>query len=392
MLKTISRVFGSRDFSLSFVLALASYEAKLKLKPPAKLRPKVVLALASHVVFAGRPHATRVHTCHHFIKCHPPPSVYSTSSSKMVATSRDKDASEAASTARRHSYLLFLDSMARLYRRFKRRYPRDLRDSLLQGEDWTTEVMYENAGETRMKEQMGLPKGLFDKLVDDLTNHASLRDGQILLSVEQVAIFCCMMRQGLSNRQTQERFQHSGYTVSHVFNRMVEHMGELMPIWIRPPAPYLHPSISTTPRRSPWFTHCIGAIDGTHVPVTVPAHLAALYRDRTGRTTQNNLIAVDFDGNVTFCLAGWEGSVHDARMLADARKKGFKMPPGKYLLADAGFRLEMDILTPYRGVHYHINDWVNSDMPPQNAKELFNYRHASIRSCVERAFGRLKNR
>ena len=80
---------------------------------------------------------------------------------------------------------------------------------------------------------------------------------------------------------------------------MVAKKGEPADLWIRPPAAHLHPSISSTAIRSPWFTHYIGAIDGTHVNVTVPAHLAALYRDRSGRTTQNSLIAVDFDGNIT---------------------------------------------------------------------------------------------
>ena len=310
----------------------------------------------------------------------------------MVASKQSASTSEAQHLARRQSYLLFLDTMERLYRRFKRGNPRELRDSIQQGPHFLDDLIMEVGGDVRIVEQMGLSKGLFDKLVDDLITHANLADGRLVSAVEATAIFCCMMRQGLTNRQTQERFQHSGWTVSHVFNRMVEKTGELMPLWIRPPAPYLHPSISGTARRSPWFTHCIGAIDGTHVPVTVASHLATRYRDRTGQTTQNNLIAVDFDGNVTFCLAGWEGSLHDSRMLADAREKGFEVPKGKYLLGDAGFRLEKDILTPYRGVRYHLNDWAHSDAPPQNAKELFNYRHASVRSCVERTFGRMKKR
>ena len=38
---------------------------------------------------------------------------------------------------------------------------------------------------------------------------------------------------------------------------------------------------------------------------------------------KNNLIAVNLDGNVTFCLSGWEGYVHNSRMLEDARQHGF---------------------------------------------------------------------
>ena len=301
-------------------------------------------------------------------------------------------AKEARRLARQQIHVLFVDTMVRLYTRFKRRHPRPLRDSAQQGPDFVGELVMEVGGEVRIVEQMGLTKSQFDKLVEDLISYAGLTDGQVLSAVETVAIFCCMMRQRLSNRMTQERFQHSGWTVSSVFNRMVDKMGELMHLWIRPPGAYIHPCISSTARRSPWFNHCIGAIDGTHVPVTVPAHLATLYRDRTGETTQNNLIDVDFDGNVTFCLAGWEGSVHDSRMLQDARNKGFQLPPGKYLLGDAGFKLEKDILTPYRGVRYHLGEWAGSENRPQNAKELFNYRHASIRSVVERTFGRMKRR
>ena len=113
---------------------------------------------------------------------------------------------------------------------------------------------------------------------------------------------------------------------------MVEHMGQLMSILICPPPVTLHPSTSTTLRRSPWFTYCIGAIDGTHALGTVAAHVVGLYCDCTGRTTQINLIVVDFDGKLSFSRTRRESSIHGVCMLADARKKTFKMPPCKNLL------------------------------------------------------------
>ena len=63
---------------------------------------------------------------------------------------------------------------------------------------------------------------------------------------------------------------------------------------------------------------------------------------------------------------------------------------GKYYLGDAGFMLKRQILTPYRGVRYHLKEY--SGRPPQNAKELFNHRHASLRNVIERTFGVLKKR
>ena len=44
----------------------------------------------------------------------------------------------------------------------------------------------------------------------------------------------------------------------------------------------------------------------------------------------------------------------------------------------------------YRGVHYHLKEYFMR--PPENAKELFNLRHSSLRNAIERAFGVLKKR
>lgn len=45
---------------------------------------------------------------------------------------------------------------------------------------------------------------------------------------------------------------------------------------------------------------------------------------------------------------------------------------------------------PYRGTRYHLKEFGNN--PPQNKRELFNLRHSSLRSTVERCFGVLKKR
>lgn len=48
------------------------------------------------------------------------------------------------------------------------------------------------------------------------------------------------------------------------------------------------------------------------------------------------------------------------------------------------------LITPYRGVRYHLKEY--SSRGPENAQELFNLRHASLRNAIERAFGVLKKR
>ena len=76
----------------------------------------------------------------------------------------------------------------------------------------------------------------------------------------------------------------------------------------------------------------------------------------------------------------------------NARERGFSVPIGKFILADAGFRLQFDVLTPYRGVRYHLEEFASGRAGPQNARELFNLRHSQLRVSVECTIGILKER
>jgi hypothetical protein len=55
------------------------------------------------------------------------------------------------------------------------------------------------------------------------------------------------------------------------------------------------------------------------------------FKGRKSNPTQNVMAAVSFDLKFTYVLAGWEGSTHDALILADAieRNDGFTVPAGK---------------------------------------------------------------
>lgn len=58
--------------------------------------------------------------------------------------------------------------------------------------------------------------------------------------------------------------------------------------------------------------------------------MQAAFRGRKNAPTQNVLAAVNFDLKFVYVLAGWEGSAHDATILADAlqRSDGLTVPPG----------------------------------------------------------------
>ncbi|XP_039123299.1 uncharacterized protein LOC120259907 [Dioscorea cayenensis subsp. rotundata] len=62
---------------------------------------------------------------------------------------------------------------------------------------------------------------------------------------------------------------------------------------------------------------------------------------------------------------------------------------GKYYLVDTGYATRPDFIPLYRGVRYHLKEFCSRTTA--NAKELFNLRHSSARTSIERAFGSLKN-
>ena len=81
---------------------------------------------------------------------------------------------------------------------------------------------------------------------------------------------------------------------------------------------------------------CIGAIDGTHVTARVLKSDAPAYKGRKHYISQNVLAVVDFNMKFTYVLAGWEGSAHDASILANSlyRPDGLKILDGKFYLGD----------------------------------------------------------
>ena len=61
---------------------------------------------------------------------------------------------------------------------------------------------------------------------------------------------------------------------------------------------------------------------------------------------------------------------------------------GKYYLGDVGYEVRKGIISPYRGICYHLKEF--GDNPPRNDKELFNLHHSSLPTSIERCFWVLK--
>jgi hypothetical protein len=169
-----------------------------------------------------------------------------------------------------------------------------------------------------------------------LEEHGELKGGSFLSSGEKLMIFIhtCV---GHSSRQCAERFQHSTSTISIVIQEVIGSILMCRKILIKgkKEGDLISGHILNNPKFFPYFEHCIGALDGTHIMAIVSPDLTTVFRSRKGQITQNVLGVVDFDMLFLYVLAGWEGSAHDGRVFDDAKLKGLKLILYKYYLGDA---------------------------------------------------------
>ncbi|XP_024019754.1 uncharacterized protein LOC112091129 [Morus notabilis] len=204
---------------------------------------------------------------------------------------------------------------------------------------------------------------------------------------EQLFIFLTILCQNQTNREAQDHEQCLGSTVSEYFTKVLEAVFQLKVDFIRHPDftavdPHI---IAGGNKYSPWFDDCVRALDGMHVPCVSPRETAELYRNRKGYFSLNVLTVCSFDLRFTYMLSGWEGSAHDARVLASAldhpRKRFSILPPGKFYLVDSGYANNGCFMAPYRGTTYHLQELLDqysqdgvpvADIDPYNVEEDIN--------------------
>jgi hypothetical protein len=176
---------------------------------------------------------------------------------------------------------------------------------------------------------------LFYRLHDSLVDSYGLKSTCNLSSVETLGMFLWMVGAPQSVRQAENRFMRTTATISRAFHKVLNCLVKLATDNIKPldlEFQTVHPRLAQR-RFAPFFNNCIGAIDGTHVPVVVPTSKVIQHTGRHGYSTQNVLAICDFDMRFTFVVTGWPGSVHDMRVFNSAiTKYGDKFPhppPGK---------------------------------------------------------------
>ncbi|XLU54059.1 hypothetical protein S245_048707, partial [Arachis hypogaea] len=130
---------------------------------------------------------------------------------------------------------------------------------------------------------------------------------------------------------------------------------------------YVFSEILHSNRFYPYFKislDCIGAIDGTYVKVKVPIADQPRFR-------------------------GWKGTASDSKILKSALSRDDRLKISRDLF-DTGFMLKHALITPYRGIRYHLKEFARYEL--ENAYELFNLYHSFLRNVIEQSFGILRKR
>lgn len=137
--------------------------------------------------------------------------------------------------------------------------------------------------------------------------------------------------------------------------------------------------------RNRWgFPGCIGAVDGTHIPILKPRIEEHNFINRKGYHSINGQIICDHTLKIRSVNTNYGGSTHDSFIWRNSNVqqylRGLHANEERcWLIGDSGYPQQRWLMTPFR----------NPENPPQ---ERYNSAHILARNCVERCIGNLKMR
>ena len=144
------------------------------------------------------------------------------------------------------------------------------------------------------------------------------------------------------------------------------------------------------------FPQCVGAVDGTHIPIISPQDCPADYFNRKGSHSIILQGTVDHAGQFIDIYVGWPGQVHDARVFSNSSL--YRRGQNQTLFPDlkkpiAGKDIPLLLLGDPA---YPLLPWLMKAFPNNGRlsqeQKTFNYRLSKARVVVEHSYGRLKGR
>ncbi|MGH3055761.1 MAG: hypothetical protein ACRDL7_12380 [Gaiellaceae bacterium] len=173
--------------------------------------------------------------------------------------------------------------------------------SILSGSAYYRELMRWDTNKKGFRNVARMTRPVFLLFLDACLT-TGLRSTRYIITGKRLLLFLCCLGHKSSNRELQERFQHSGRTISLAIHHCTKVILSLQLVR-RYDVPNVVPNtIASSPKFYPFFRTCIGALDGSHIPVSVRGEDAPCYRNRMGFLSQNVLVVVDFKMQYIYCL------------------------------------------------------------------------------------------
>ncbi|XP_029918172.1 protein ANTAGONIST OF LIKE HETEROCHROMATIN PROTEIN 1 [Myripristis murdjan] len=240
----------------------------------------------------------------------------------------------------------------------------------------------------------------FQYICDNIKDILAKQDTNYRLCVpvqKRIAIAIWKLATGGEYRTISHLF---GVGLSTVFNCVQEFCNAVIRVLL--PVHIVQPDATKMIEMARFFSsrwrvpQCVGAIDGSHIPIIAPQQYPKDYYNRKGWHSIVLQAVVDGRGQFWDVCVGFPGSVHDARvlrqsklweMLSDGQLMGQSKVAisgcnvGHYLIGDPAYPLQQWLMKPFADT---------GRLTPE--QRTFNYRMSSARSVVEMAFGRLKGR
>ncbi|XP_013671935.2 protein ANTAGONIST OF LIKE HETEROCHROMATIN PROTEIN 1 isoform X1 [Brassica napus] len=252
------------------------------------------------------------------------------------------------------------------------------------------QLMYES--DQQCYDILRMNQRTFEALCKMLGERYGLKETHHVYLEESVAMFLETVGQDKTKRDIAARYQRSVDTVQRKLDEVLSALLKFAEDTLRPQEGEfgrVSPVLRNDDRYWPHFRDCIGALDGTHVPVRPPSQNAEAYRGRKQDPTMNVLAICNFDMKFIYAYVGVPGRAHDTKVLTHCARNEASFPhppPGKYYLVDSGYPTRTGYLGPHRNMRYHLGQFATGG-PPVSARELFNRKHSGLRSVIERTFG-----
>lgn len=190
-------------------------------------------------------------------------------------------------------------------------------------------------------------------------------------------------------REISEMFGVSQTAVFECLQRVIDVLCEVGKNVFQWPTPSQIPEVEQEFLLLGGIPGVVGAVDGCHIDVKVPAATQADYIDRTQRQNVILLGVCLPDKRFSFVQVGFPGSAHDSRVLKSTslyekmknNDPNYIPSPHYHIVGDSAFGLQKHLMVPFKNT---------GNLPP--GKILFNRKLSKARVTIDNAFGFRKGR